>query len=224
MADEKEQQPSEVQAPEAEVKDAKDAKAEPKAEAKAKAKAKAAANKSPEAIERDERLESNFKKYEHLTEEELKEMLPKKADGGFTSIGAMLHESGLCATCIFHHSPKGCYNAIKCRFCHHDHTKPSRAKSRKKKKPEGEGETPEEGGKLKKTKAREGGGESDAKRRRNGMPAPGTPELDEIGNSKPCWIAPGEESYPYAISRPPPAWGGVDPFAWRPPSRDPYYP
>lgn len=184
-----------------------EAKAEPKA--KAEAKAKAAANKSPEAIERDERLDSNLKKYEHLSEEELKEILPKKSDGGFTSIGAMLHESGLCATCIFHHSPKGCYNAMKCRFCHHDHTKPSRAKSRKKKKGEGEGEAPEEGGKQKKTKAREGGGDADfAKRRRNGTPAPGTPELDEIGNSKPCWIAPGEESYPYRISRPPLAYGG----------------
>lgn len=55
--------------------------------AKAKAKAKAAANKSPESIQRDERrpavavglgdlrrgLEANFKKYEHLADEELKE-------------------------------------------------------------------------------------------------------------------------------------------------------
>ncbi|CAK9055502.1 unnamed protein product [Durusdinium trenchii] len=194
------------------------AKAAPKAEAKAKPEAKAAANKSPEAIERDERLEANFKKYEHLTDEELKETLPKKADGGFTSIGAMLHASGLCATCIFHHSPKGCYNAIKCRFCHHDHTKPSRAKSRKKKKTEDDGEAKEEGGKQK--KMREGGGDSEfAKRRRNGIPAPGSPELDELGNSKPCWIASGEESYPYRISRPPP-YAGVDPYAWRPPSRD----
>eukprot|EP00434_Breviolum_minutum_P041285 symbB.v1.2.036726.t1/scaffold5249.1/size29370/2 len=100
------------------------------------------------------------------------------------------------------------------------------AKSRKKKKPEGEGPTPEEGGKQKKTRAREGGGDADfAKRRRNGT-STAEPELDDIGNSKPSWIQPGEESYPYPCSRrPPPAYGGVDPFAWQPPRdpRDPYY-
>mmetsp|Transcript_5934 Transcript_5934/g.10753 ORF Transcript_5934/g.10753 Transcript_5934/m.10753 type:complete len:244 (+) Transcript_5934:110-841(+) len=213
------------------------AKKEEEAKAKAKAKAKAAANKSPEAIERDERLEANFKLYEHLTEEELKEVLPKKADGGFTSIGAMLHASGKCATCIFHHSPKGCYNAIKCRFCHGDHTKPSRAKSRKKKKPEEGDENAQKAaagsGPQRQKKARGDGDddEPDAKKRRNG-----SSELDELGNSKPSWIAAGEESYPYRSSRPPPSpWGGhsayaaaYPPYAYYPPrdSRPPadYYP
>jgi len=103
----------------------------------ATAKAKPKVMKSAEARARDERLAANYVQYEHMSNEELEKVVPKNAEGSPTSIGAMLHHSELCAVCIFHHSPKGCYNGVRCRFCHGDHEQPQRLRRRGKRAQEG---------------------------------------------------------------------------------------
>eukprot|EP00927_Polykrikos_kofoidii_P013758 TRINITY_DN15976_c0_g1_i1.p1 TRINITY_DN15976_c0_g1~~TRINITY_DN15976_c0_g1_i1.p1 ORF type:complete len:342 (+),score=72.43 TRINITY_DN15976_c0_g1_i1:61-1026(+) len=159
--------------------------------------------KSAEKVERDERLAANFALHEKLTNEELQKQLPKTVDGSVTSIGAMLHAGSQCAVCIFHHSPKGCYNGIRCKFCHHDHEKPQRRRRGKKEGGEG-GEATADGQRS------EGGRARPRKRRRrsNVNAADGVsdlavkeptdsnaelgsaeiPVLDEVGNSRPSWL------------------------------------
>ncbi|CAE8635847.1 unnamed protein product, partial [Polarella glacialis] len=185
--------------------------------AKAKVRTKPPVPKSADAIARDERLAANFAAYESLADEELEEVCPKKPDGTATSIGAMLHASGECSICIFHYSPKGCYNNLRCRFCHDEHEKPSRAKN--KKKPEGEGGNAAEdgaaGGDGAKQKRKRNPGEDEgdeeplakSANKAHGRPSKsiaGVP-LDAHGNSFPSWVREGEDSYPY---RPPaPSYG-----------------
>ncbi|CAE8655647.1 unnamed protein product, partial [Polarella glacialis] len=172
--------------------------------AKAKVRTKPPVPKSADAIARDERLAANFAAYESLADEELEEVCPKKPDGTATSIGAMLHASGECSICIFHYSPKGCYNNLRCRFCHDEHEKPSRAKN--KKKPEGEGGNAAEdgaaGGDGAKQKRKRNPGEDEgdeeplakSANKAHGRPSKsiaGVP-LDAHGNSFPSWVREGE--------------------------------
>jgi len=91
--------------------------------------------KSQEAIEREERLKANADKYADYTDEELKEMVPKKEDGSPTSIGAFLHAAGTCSACsFFHFSSKGCNLGIRCRFCHDAHSKKERKRKNNRKR------------------------------------------------------------------------------------------
>lgn len=87
--------------------------------------------KSAEAKERDERLATNQAKYAQLSTEEIEKVVPRLPGGGLTSVGAFLHDEGLCSVCIFHHREKGCYNGVRCKFCHGDHPPPERKRRRR---------------------------------------------------------------------------------------------
>jgi len=108
----------------------RDSQTAPRAKAKAK-------SKGPEAKAREERnalVHSYNALYAHMSDEELEKVLPKTLEGKATSIGAMLHSSLKCAVCIFHNSPKGCYNGLRCKFCHAEHENAVWRKKEKKKK------------------------------------------------------------------------------------------
>lgn len=162
---------------------------------KAGTKAQPRPLKSADKMARDARLEANSALYAHLSDEELKKVVPQQADGNFTSIGGILHAAGECAVCIFHHSPKGCYNSIRCKFCHGDHEKPQR-KRRKRSVGREEGEDGERAknanggagdavtrkGRLQKRRRKEGAGRDAAD---DGIK---DVQLDAAGNSMPCWL------------------------------------
>mmetsp|Transcript_79081 Transcript_79081/g.219739 ORF Transcript_79081/g.219739 Transcript_79081/m.219739 type:complete len:338 (-) Transcript_79081:60-1073(-) len=170
--------------------------------------------KSPSKVERDDRLEANFALYEKLSNEELEKIVPKLPTGGTTSIGAILHPSGGCAACIFFRSNKGCYNGIRCKFCHGDHPKPPRRKKAARQQADGEdGEAavaanaggdaaPGDGAQRRKKRRRGEGGGGGAGASAGGGEGGGATEthkneevgdsdsmlLDEAGNSRPCWL------------------------------------
>lgn len=103
-------------------------------------KSKSGVKKSAEALERAERLQANFIRYEHLSDEELQKILPRKADGTASSIGAMLHSSETCSACsFFHYSMKGCHVGIRCKYCHAEHPKKEKKRARRKKRAGGDG-------------------------------------------------------------------------------------
>lgn len=162
---------------------------------KAVAKAKPRPLKSADKMARDSRLEANNLLYAHLSDEELKKVVPQRPDGSFTSIGGILHATGNCAVCIFHHSPKGCYNNLRCKFCHGDHDKPQRKRrkhgdarearedaEREKTSNGGAGDAATRKGRTQKRRRKDGAGRDAAD---DGIK---DVQLDAAGNSMPCWL------------------------------------
>mmetsp|Transcript_49982 Transcript_49982/g.96513 ORF Transcript_49982/g.96513 Transcript_49982/m.96513 type:complete len:314 (-) Transcript_49982:102-1043(-) len=213
-----------------------------------RAKAKAKSKGGPEAKAREERtalVHSNNALYAHMSDEELEKVLPRTSDGKTTSIGAMLHGSSQCAVCIFHNSPKGCYNGLRCKFCHAEHENAARPKRRRKADKAGENVGDEVGGDA--TPTGEGGGRKRNRRRANrrrrqrqeGLDCSSDdgscdedgdswPLLDERGNSRPSWLRgePLAASWPYGWpspgagcygSLPPPIYNGPRPPSGLPP-------
>jgi len=188
-----------------------------------RAKAKSKSN-GPEAKARDERaarVHSNNALYAHMSDEELEKVLPRTAEGKTTSIGAMLHSSSQCAVCIFHHSPKGCYNGLRCKFCHAEHQHPVRPKRRRKSDKATDNVGDEAGGDA--TPTGEGASRKRMRRRAyrqrrqrqgglDGSSDDGScdedgdswPLLDERGNSRPSWLRgePFGASWPYGWPSP----------------------
>jgi len=145
---------------------------------------RAGGKKSAEALERAERLQANLSKYEGLSDQELERTLPKKVDGGVTSIGAMLHASETCQACsFFHYSMKGCHSGIRCKFCHAEHPKKEKKRNRQRKRPGG----------VAKEESVPKSARTDHDRSAHGDCAvydpafPGV-RLDHNGNSRPSWL------------------------------------
>lgn len=204
--------------------------------ARAKAKAK---SKGPEAKARDERVLSNNALYAHMSDEELEKLLPRTSEGKTTSIGAMLHSSSQCAVCIFHHSPKGCYNGLRCKFCHAEHQHPVRPKRRRKSDKATDNVGDEVDGDANATPTGDGGSARKRVRRRanrrrkknqEGLDCSSEdgsrdedddswPLLDERGNSRPSWLRgePLAASWPYGPLHPPMMYGGPPPPLGLPP-------
>jgi len=148
-------------------------------------------HRSPEAIERERRLNFNFSQYEKLSDEELIALLPKDEAGRPTSIGAMLHASKNCGACTFMHfsKDKNCKEGMRCKFCHDSHPSRDRRSNRKgprQKKPKrqlSDVEVQQEGGPPKK-RPRTDTTISSELQWDNVLEAP----LDWMGNSRPCWL------------------------------------
>lgn len=153
--------------------------------------------KSPEALEREKQRNDNYEKYAHLSDENLEKIVPRKADGSVTSIGAMLHESETCSPCNFVHMANGCTNTVRCKFCHADHPKRQRTRGRKRKRAAlaaaaaGEaGEGAAENGKpVAKALRKNADGEEN---RQDGLVP-----VDERGNSWPCFYEEDDDTYGY---------------------------
>eukprot|EP00929_Paragymnodinium_shiwhaense_P120698 TRINITY_DN92720_c0_g1_i1.p1 TRINITY_DN92720_c0_g1~~TRINITY_DN92720_c0_g1_i1.p1 ORF type:complete len:332 (-),score=58.31 TRINITY_DN92720_c0_g1_i1:34-1029(-) len=160
---------------------------------------KAGEPKTQQQIERDERLEANYKKYEPKSDEELRDILPKRENGTDGSIGSMLHASGLCSPCGFIRAAKGCSNALRCKYCHADHAKKRKARGRKRKA----------------DRAGSSDREEAPPRRYRENERPREVRLDARGNSRPSWF---RDDYGDIYGRMlPPLGGGVLPPGLPPP-------
>jgi len=156
---------------------------------------------SAAAREKEDRLNANFAIYGTYTDEKLEEIVPRTADGVLTSIGAIMHKDETCSACVFHQSAKGCYNGLRCKFCHMEHPKKKRTRGRQRKQQaelkdgdrngeEGD-RNAKNGGKAPKTGDGTGGA-----RRGKRKPSDGAcddvkvdhKDLDEHGNSRPSWL------------------------------------
>lgn len=154
--------------------------------------------KSDGARQREEARSANFALYEHLSNENLEKLLPRRPDGTCTSIGAMLHASEKCAACsFFHYSMKGCNNGMRCKFCHGDHPKRQRTRNRRRHAAATDdgsrrqnAATVAEDGEMRRTKQRTEKEESKVEAETAIMVAKPAdePALDEAGNSRPSWL------------------------------------
>jgi len=137
--------------------------------------------KNAEALAREEALRANFAKHEHLSADELERTLPRRLDGTLASIGAVLHASNTCAPCsFFHFSMKGCHNGVRCRFCHAEHEKRQRRRTRHKKRAA-------EGALAEAERDRPAKGARTDHDRPKGQDISGI-QLDAAGNSRPSWL------------------------------------